>query len=64
MKAQDAAKDIIAVGNVIATIVPEPYAALIRIAAAGIASAAVALDSGANEADLVKNIHRIRRISA
>lgn len=64
MKSTDAAKVILAVGAAVGAAVPEPFGALIRIASAAVASAAIALDNGVSEADLVKNIHRIRRISA
>lgn len=41
---------------------PEPFATIARIAAASIASAAVALDAGVSEADVVAHIHRVRHI--
>lgn len=64
MNTRDAANTIIAIGQTIATVVPEPYGALIRIASAAISAATIALDNGVSEATLIKSIHRIQRISA
>lgn len=41
---------------------PSPFDIVIRVAAAAIASAAVALDAGVSEHDVIAHIHRVRHI--
>lgn len=41
---------------------PEPWGVVVRIVAAATGAAAVALDSGKSEAEVVASIHRIRAI--
>lgn len=41
---------------------PAPFDIVMRVAAAAIASASVALDAGVSEADVIAHIHRVRHI--
>jgi K+-transporting ATPase c subunit len=64
VNATEAAKVISAILQGASIAAPEPFGALMRVAAAAIATAGSALDNGVSEADVVKRIHRIRHISA
>lgn len=63
MNVKDAAIIIARILSTAAIATPEPFGALMRIAAAGISAGAEALDSGVTEAQVVAGIHRVRHLT-